>query len=328
MPGDTIILMDGTYGAPSSCTGDPNHGGMAVNISTGGTSGSPITLKGMNRWGAVLDAALSCHSYINFDSNANYWIIEDLEIKNRYWGGIWSNAAGGGQGVVIRGNHIHDIGRRNDTSTYGIDGIFLGTSSNPGMTIDGNIIHDIGRTNDYTNSFDHGIYSYGNMTIVNNVFFNTWKGWGIQAAPGFQGTIANNTFYGPNGYRGGTTKDGQIALWGQAGGTISITNNTFDLPYLAAIHYNGFLLAGAGCNASYNIAHGQGVIPIVINGDSSGGNSCNADATNKATNDSTTDPIFVSTTLPLQTSCVSSCDFHLQGSSLQEMPEQPSTKRF
>ena len=260
-PGDTIILMDGTYGAPPSCT-DPTHS-MAVKITTGGTSANPITLKAMHKWAAVLDAQGLCQSYIFFQSSsASYWVIQDLEIKNGHYGGIWSNSNGSAQGVVITGNHIHDIGREVLYGTTGEAGIFVappnGIEPASSMVIEGNLIHDIGRTNDAGNSYDQGIYNCGGTaTIVHNIFYNMWSGWGVQFAPGSQGTIANNTFYGPNGYGGGQVKKGQIMLWGIAAGAVNVQNNLFDLPYLEAIDTSSFALSpGVTCSIEHNLAYG------------------------------------------------------------------------
>ena len=129
--GDTIIVQDGTYSAPSSCT-DPN-GSMAVNIGKAGTASAPITLMAANKWKAVLDAQMLCHSYINFQEASAWWIIQGFEIKNGYSGGVWSNS-GGGKNVTLRGLRIHNIGNRSNSTTTGEVGIY--TDSGAVMTVD------------------------------------------------------------------------------------------------------------------------------------------------------------------------------------------------
>jgi ferric-dicitrate binding protein FerR (iron transport regulator) len=252
--GDTIIVENGTYGAVGAGTSS-----APVNINTAGAATAPITLRAANKWGAVLDCQMSASAYFNLKANAAWWIIEGFEIKNGYWAGIWSNS-GGCRNVIIRGNHIHDIGRRVETSEYGMAGIFTDAGAQ-NFTVEGNLIHDVGRTNDIGNCNDPGISSKGkNCTIVNNIFYNMWAGWHVQTAAGFSGLIANNTFYGPNMYQGGTAKKGQIVLWDPSGGSVAIENNIFYAPYLDAIAISGFAVPpDATCRIDHNLVYGSGV---------------------------------------------------------------------
>lgn len=286
-PGDTIIVRDGTYGPPTSCK-DPDND-MAVSITSAGTASAPITLKAEHKWGAILDTGLKCHSYIYFNAPAMWWIIQGFEIKNSYFGGITMNNS---KNILIKGNHIHNIGNRVYTGRYGITGVFAdGATEN--LTIDGNVINDIGRTNDIGNSNDHGVYSYGtNIIITNNIFYNALSGWHIQTARGFSGLIAYNTFYGPNMYKGGTTKDGQIVLWDPASGNVTIRNNIFYKPYQDAVADVGFSLPDrASCTIDNNIIYGESV--------TAGGPSI----CSKNNNRLNTDPLFVN---------AAAYDFHLR----------------
>jgi hypothetical protein len=296
--GDTLIALDGAYGPPPSCAADSTYTTMALYLTASGTARSPITFKAQDKWGAVLDAGNVCHSYIYF-KGANSWIIQDFEIKNGHYGGIYSNWGTGGQNVIIRGNHIHNIGQNADAGSNG--GAAIYTDNNATMTIDSNLIHDIGppQNSAYNNSYVHGIYTHGSMNIVNNIFYNMLDGWAIQTADGFQGNIVNNTFYGPNNYLGGASRDGQVNLWGAAGGPIYIANNIFDLPFRDAIAQYQFSTSST-CLVANDLVHGvntiadYGLAPICTFTNST------------ATNDSSTDPQFVSTAIP---------DFHLQAGS-------------
>lgn len=296
--GDTLIALDGTYGPPPSCAADSSYTTMALYLTASGTARNPITFKAQDKWGAVLDAANVCHSYIYF-KGANSWVIQGFEIKNGHYGGIYSNWGTGGQNVIIRGNHIHNIGQNADAGGNG--GAAIYTDNNATMTVEGNLIHDIGppQTSAYNNSYVHGIYTHGSLKIVNNIFYNMLDGWAIQTADGYQGTISNNTFYGPDGYLGGAAKSGQINLWGAAGGPILIANNIFDLPFRNAIAEYQFSTSST-CAVANDLVHGVNVIA-----DYGLSPACSF-SNNAATNDSSTDPRFVSTAI---------ADFHLQAGS-------------
>ncbi len=254
-PGDTWIVENGVYGPPASCR--DADGDMAATIDKPGTATSPITLKARSKWGAVLDGEARCHSMISLGPNSAWWIIQDFDIERGAWGGIWSNSKGG-KHITIKGNHIHDIGNRHNPTTLGEAGIY--TDAEAIMVIDGNVINDVGRRDDSggarRNSFDHGVYSHGAMTIVNNLFYRALWGWHIQAAAGFSGLIANNTFIGPNMYPHGT-RDGSIMLWGAAGGPITIRNNIFLRPHDAPIQTSGF--SSRGCIFDHNLTDANSI---------------------------------------------------------------------
>jgi hypothetical protein len=250
--GDTIIVKDGTYGP-----GSADKKSMPVNINTAGTSSEWITLKAQHKGRAILDCRLIAHSYINFQQNSAFWRIEGFDIRNGYFGGIWANEHGA-KNILIKGNHIHHIGNRVDNSQIGIVGIYTDSGAQ-NFTVDGNIINDVGRTNTYTSSFDHGIYSHGNLIIINNVFYNSRSGWHIQTAVNFSGVIANNTFYGPNMYSG-FTQTGQIMLWDAAAGSITIQNNIFYASKGVAITSYNFSARNGTCSVDHNIIFGSGVV--------------------------------------------------------------------
>lgn len=283
--------MNGTYGPPASCT-DPNNS-MYVTINSAGSSSAPITLKAQNKWGAVLDAQMRCHSVINFGSNSAWWVIKDFDITGGYSGGVWSNS-NGGRNIKIVGNHIHHIGNRPNTTSIGEVGVY--TDAGAIMWIDGNVINDVGRTDDtgsaYSNSYDHGIYSHGAMTIVNNVFYRALWGWHIQTASSFSGLIANNTFVGPNMYPR-AAKAGSIMLWDVAGGSIDIRNNIFSRPIGPAVASYAF--GPRGCYLDHNLTDASAVYD--------NGASCSVSGNAVAT-----DPA-------LRNASLSSPDVHLQAGS-------------
>jgi len=284
--GDTIIVKDGTYGAEGA-----THYSMPVNINKAGTSSAWITLKAQHKWKAILDCQFTAHSYINFEANSAWWKIQDFEIKNGYSMGIIANS-GGARNIIISGNHIHHIGNRVDTTQIGIVGIYTDAGAQ-NFTIDGNVIHDIGRTNTYTNSFDHGIYSHGNLNIVNNIFYRSLNGWHIQTAVNFSGIIANNTFCGPNMFTG-FKQGGQIMLWDAAAGDIVIRNNIFYNSMGAAITSYNFSQAKGKCSCDNNIIWGMNVVVGAPSSCSNIHNRLNID------------PLFVNS---------SAYDFHLQSAS-------------
>src|ERR1035437_7497738 len=180
-PGDTIIVRDGTYTPPPSAGCSGGTGDM-VAINKSGTASARITLKAEHKWGAVLDAQLACHTAI-YLYNYQYWNIQDLQVTNAYWWGIASNA--GASNFTVKGNKIHDIGRRVDNSNLGIVGFYAGPGSD-NVTLDGNLIYNIGRTSGAYVDHDHGIYVHStNTNIINNIFYHPIVGYDIQTASGF-----------------------------------------------------------------------------------------------------------------------------------------------
>src|SRR5882762_10688246 len=167
-PGDTVIVMDGTY---------DNEGVVAPNLVVilyySGTSGNPITFKAQNRGKAILDAmntstTTSCNgasAYFNL-KNASFIVIQGFVIQRGCDSGIQSNDAA--HDILIKWNEIRNIANHTVTDQIGRDGIYI-NSSEYNFTFDGNSWHDIGRTGGQTLlHFDHGIYTHAaNLTIIN-----------------------------------------------------------------------------------------------------------------------------------------------------------------
>jgi hypothetical protein len=297
LPGDTIIVRDGTY-TPPAASGCNAGTGYMVTINKSGTASAWITLKAEHKWGAVLDAQSSCHTAI-YLYPSQYWTIQDFEVKNTYWWGIGSNSAT--SFFTLKGNKIHDIGRRVDTSGLGMAGVFTGGAVHD-VTVDGNVIYNIGRTGGLPiqPANDHAMYMHSqNTVIINNVCYQRIQGWCIQTASGFTGTIANNTFHGAQssaiyGRPGGTA--GQIVLWDFNPGVI-IRNNIFYGPNASAIAISRLTgVTPATCAIDHNIVYGHGV--SMTNREIS-------DICSVGSNLLGTDPLFVNVaTAPY--------DFHLQ----------------
>jgi uncharacterized repeat protein (TIGR01451 family) len=239
--GDTVIVRDGVY----SNAGASGIGSKLITVTRGGTSSSPVTFRSENKWGAVVDGLnnTTAEAWVVY---ANYVRIEGFDIK-----GFSDDAVqnyGGGQFLVISGNHIHHIGRYCTDTGIGRDGIFVGKSN---VTIERNLIHDIGRfgpgengcnptTFTYQNN-DHGIYIAGddfggahNVTIVNNIFYNVKHGWSIHVYPTATSNLAvlNNTFAFPNPWRTGHIIFAAVVT------NSRIENNIFYQPSTVAINFD------------------------------------------------------------------------------------------
>jgi len=226
-PGDTVIVMDGTYDNEGVVA--PN---FVVTLYYSGTAGNPITFKAQNRGRAILDsmntsATTTCNgASAYFDlKNASFIVIQGFVIQRGCDSGIQSNDAA--HDIVIKWNEIRNIANHTVTDQIGRDGIYV-NSSEYNFTFDGNSWHDIGRTDGQTLlHFDHGIYAHAqNVTIINNLFYNNNRGYHIQLADGASNwLVANNTF----AFSTGNGEAGQIMFWGNNSG-ITICNNIFYNP--------------------------------------------------------------------------------------------------
>jgi hypothetical protein len=231
-PGDTVIVMDGTY--DNEGVVEPN---FVVTLYYSGTSGNPITFKAQNRGKAILDSmntstTTTCNgaaSYFNL-ANAAFIVVQGFVIQRGCDSGIQSNGAA--HDVLIKWNEVRNIANHTVTDQIGRDGIYV-NSSEYNFTFDGNSWHDIGRTDGQTLlHFDHGIYSHGqNMTIINNLFYNNNRGWAIQLADGASNwLVANNTF----AFGCANGEAGHIMFWGNNSG-ITVRNNIFYNPNSSAL---------------------------------------------------------------------------------------------
>jgi hypothetical protein len=231
-PGDTVIVMDGTYDNEGVVA--PN---FVVTLYYSGTSGNPITIKAQNRGKAILDSmntstTTTCNgasAYLNL-KNASFVVIQGFVIQRGCDSGIQSNDAA--HDIVIRWNEVRNIANHTVTDQIGRDGIYI-NSTEYNFTFDGNSWHDIGRTDGQTLlHFDHGIYAHArNVTIINNLFYNNNRGYHIQLADQASNwLVANNTF----AFGTGNGEAGQIMFWGNNSG-ITLRNNIFYNPNVSAL---------------------------------------------------------------------------------------------
>jgi hypothetical protein len=248
-PGDTVIVMDGTYDNEGQVS--PNY---VVTLYYSGASGNPITFQAQHRGMAILDSGNTSTStvcngafaYFNL-YNAAYILIEGFVIQHGCDEGIHSNDIA--HDITIRNNEIRYIANRTVTDGIGRDGIYL-NNSEYNFTFDSNIFHDIGRSGGQALlHLDHAIYSHAyNVTIIDNIFYNINRGWSIQFADGASNyLIANNTFAFPNT---GTGEDGQIMFWG-SNTNISIIDNIFYEPNNNAM--TRYAASISGCTFDHNL---------------------------------------------------------------------------
>lgn len=210
--GDTVIVMNGTYGNEGQVA-NPDTVGAVVTMANSGTASAPITIMAQNRGQAILDASstvqssLGCYgAWSYFDlSYVSYVVIQGFVIQNGCINGIRAN--GTAHDLTIRWNVIQDIGNwSNPGATLSATGMYL-NSSEYNITFDGNTFTNIGGGSIVNQ--EHALYvSASNVTVVNNVFYNNVHGWDIQAAGAKNLTIADNTFAFPN-----PSRAGHIILW-------------------------------------------------------------------------------------------------------------------
>ena len=255
-PGDTVIVMDGTYDNEGQI--DPNY---VVTLNFSGAAGNPITFKAQNRGKAVLDSmntatGTTCNgafAYFNLH-NAAFIVIQGFVIQRGCHEGIHSNDSA--HDVTIRWNEIKNIANHTQTDQIGQDGIYL-NNAEYNFIFDGNLFHDIGRTDGQTLlHFDHGIYSHAqNLTIINNIFYNMNRGWSIQLADGAGNwLVANNTFAFANATSG---EAGQIMFWG-TNSNITVRNNIFYKPNGSAITRYAATISGSAFD--HNLIYGVNTV--------------------------------------------------------------------
>ena len=290
-PGDTVIVMDGTYDNEGVVA--PN---FVVTLYYSGTAGNPITFKAQNRGKAILDsmntstttACDGASAYFDL-KNSSFIVIQGFVIQRGCDSGIQSNDAA--HDILIKWNEVRNIANHTVTDQIGRDGIYL-NSTEYNFTFDGNSWHDIGRTDGQTLlHFDHGIYAHAqNVTIINNLFYNNNRGYHIQLADQASNwLVANNTF----AFSTGNGEAGQIMFWGNNSG-ITIYNNIFYNPNFSALtRWSATVINSA---FDHNLIYGVNSILADSSGLTIGANQIGPD------------PLFVNANSPPY-------DFHLQAGS-------------
>jgi hypothetical protein len=253
--GDTIILKDGTYLAHTPY-GSGSTSGWLIQIDKSGAPGAPITLKAEHKHMAILDcgngfnaAQTGCSGYISMNPSPAYWVLQDLVFTRAHDNALILNSESAAHDITVKGCRFEEIGRHVDNSIYGLDGVYANRKQY-NLTFDGNTFHNIGRLSGHSMSLDHGLYLHSrNTSIINNVFYGTIAGWGVQTAAGFSGLIANNTFAFTR-----TEKEGDIMLW-DADGAVTVRNNIFYYPPQGA-GVTSDLFSTAGCIVDHNLTFG------------------------------------------------------------------------
>jgi len=257
-PGDTVIVKNGTY---TTTTSD-----RVLNIKRPGTSSAYITFKAENTGGAILDGRSNATDYgIVVMNTAPYIKIEGFQVRGFRGFGI---EVYGAHDVVIKNNHIYNIGRvtiASCSTLYGMAGVFT-TPTSYKLTIEGNTIHDIGRLSnscqEHAYKHDHGLYLQGKyMTVRQNSFYNHKAGWAIKV-DGYWGTtvgagenshvIAENIFQ-PD-VRSDKDGGGNIRFFNNA--TYSSTYGKMKPPQNVLIENNSFYKPdGPGCKSAIVISN-------------------------------------------------------------------------
>jgi hypothetical protein len=302
-PGDTVLVADGVY---TDIDGDRHI--VTINTGHGGNSGSFVTFKSMNPWGAKLDGLNNtAYAAFRFGSGVTHVRIEGFDIYGMGNGGTGGSSGieiyNGGDYSQIIGNHFHDIAKGLCSNTSnGQVGLYL---QRPGILVERNTFNDIGRLMNnengsgcaagYNGARDHGIYVNGtngsgaNSTVIrNNLFYNNKKGYSVQLYPG----ALNGVYVDNNTFAFDATQSGAIIL----GANISnsrIANNIFYNPRGYGI--NNY----SGSFSSFDVVNNSTTSATLIGNRTFSGT--NSTVENNLTN---TSPLFVNAT-------VAPYDFHL-----------------
>ena len=244
-PGDTVIVGDGTYTANN--TGSNN--GATVWISRSGSSGSPITFKSQNKWGAIIDGQSNYNSYnIAIASGTHDINLEGFRLQNAEYVGIDAQW-GGNSNINVYNNNIGPIGSDGGGQCGGNGGaaiVFNYAQHN--ITVDSNIAHDIGGSSSSCGthySLIHGIdfeynTAFSNITVINNICYNNIYGWDMQfysdssTSPN-NISIIGNTFASTNG----AGDAGQIILAESVGNPLIEDNIFYHAGNGVAVNYSG-----------------------------------------------------------------------------------------
>ena len=259
-PGDTVIVLDGTYDNEGVVTTAESVRSVVM-LSASGAEGKPITFRALHRGQAILDAGNTSTTICNgawayFDlRNASYIVIQGFVIQHGCYNGIRSNDHA--HDVTIKWNEIRNIGNwDNPAYRFSPSGIFLNKTEYD-FTFDGNVFHDIGGGHNV--NMQHAIYTQASLvTIVNNVFYNMTHGWAVQTSGGADLVIANNTFAFPNPHR-----TGQIELWDNdhpgSLSNVTIRNNIFYNPLDIAVVTTLRAPILGGCTIDHNLTTARSI---------------------------------------------------------------------
>ena len=260
-PGDSVVIMDGTYSYEGKPTGNTGSGATVVYVMNVGTAAAHITITAQHPGMVILDGgatqssgSTTCNGVDQYFTinGAAYVDFIGLTIQNTCFMGITGASSNSGHDLTFSQMELRNIARYSGSLPYGQCGMFF----NPNMyniVVDRSRLHDIGRLGGPINpALDHGIYSEANnVTVRNSIFYNFSWGWGVQEkSPETGGVVANNTFYGGN-----PTYGGAIAFDNFSGtiGTVSIRNNLFLNPPAGKVIHSGN--SNVTCTFDHNVAN-------------------------------------------------------------------------
>jgi parallel beta-helix repeat protein len=238
--GDQIVLADGTY------TGTFTTGNA-------GTGGSKITLKALNRHGAIVANALGCSTQIGLNILDNHWTVQDLIFRNHHHAVRVGTSGTAVTGVTFQNNIIDN---------FGVAGIFLQDAST--NTITENVIAHGSACN--AGLEDPGIWLWNSdsNTITKNLVYGTGNnghqagstknGYGIHIQNNSDDNVVQGNYLFANGGKGvlrflaasGQTADRNIArdnvfLWGEGGPAsddCGDDSNTFTNNFFKGIYWS------------------------------------------------------------------------------------------
>ena len=171
LPGDTVIVKDGTYSSTS----------ILLTLWSGGTAGKYITIKSEHKWGAVLDGGDVATNCFVIYWGTSYVKFQDFEIKRFKEGFGAHDNSHVSSNITIQGCKIHDMGVNMDMSVSWPQAIYVGVTHHDWI-INGNLIYNIGGVtpDTYWLNKSHAIYTGAlvapltaayNITITDNIIF-------------------------------------------------------------------------------------------------------------------------------------------------------------
>jgi hypothetical protein len=216
-PGDTLLLMDGTYTEPIS----PNV--------RNGQAGKPITVKAMNDGKAIIDGQGSTRPMV---INASWFVFEGLVVRNGYNdnlrvegdNNVFRRMSFYNVGTDINSSIVFVAGDNNlleDVAAAGSGRYMLEIYEGSGNTIrrgfamygtwDGRQFCGVA----WPNGYNVGVYNGSNNTVENTLAYARAPSAGIMVQANFDTAIAdNNQILGSMSVLNGRNYDGSIWTYG------------------------------------------------------------------------------------------------------------------
>jgi parallel beta-helix repeat protein len=191
-PGDTVVVMPGTYTEATTATDISTVG---IQIRGKGTAAAPIVIQAQTPGTVTIDQKMNAVGFVVL--NASYVTINGFNIQNCYGGGIRMFEGAPSNNMVVENMTVtHCDGVAGDN----VGGIYIGGCSN--CTITNNTISGVTIAGQYNMNAAgiHG-YSQSNCTLSNNVISNAFTGIFHKRSAGttgllIQGNIISGVTYG------------------------------------------------------------------------------------------------------------------------------------